>query len=76
MKFLFGNLKVLSVVAVPSSTSTKYFGHTDSRHMVATRLQKMVEEREEMMGKTSEQKRRPITTNVKFSIGMVMKHKR
>jgi F-box protein 21 len=40
------------------------------------KLREMVAVREAMMGKAPGQKRRPITTNVKFSVGMVMKHKR
>jgi hemimethylated DNA binding protein len=40
------------------------------------KLRGMVAVREARMGKAPEQKTRPITTNVKFSVGMVMKHKR
>ncbi|CAI8022711.1 F-box only protein 21, partial [Geodia barretti] len=40
------------------------------------KLRGMVAVREARMGKAPEQKRHSITTNVKFSVGMVMKHKR
>ena len=44
--------------------------------LVAGRLERIVEAREGKMEGAVEQKLRPTTTNVKYSIGMIMKHKR
>ena len=68
---MFSHLQVFHVV---EPTATHFFFSNVPHASVISRLRKIVEEREVMMDKAIDQKRRPITTNVKFSVGMIMKH--